>query len=48
MDNTPRFVTSEWFAQFRKEHDIAEELEKMLDSILEMLKKRKEELEEEW
>lgn len=46
-DNTPGFVTSEWFAQFRKEHDLAEELEKMLDGIHEMLKKKKEELEEE-
>lgn len=24
VDNTPGFVTSEWFAQFRKEHDLAE------------------------
>lgn len=45
VDNTPGFVTSEWFAQFRKEHDLAEELEKMLDGIHEMLKKKKEELE---
>lgn len=47
VDNTPGFVTSEWFAQFRKEHDLAEELEKMLDGIHEMLKKKKEELEKE-
>lgn len=46
-DNTPGFVTSEWFAQFRKEHDLAEELEKMLDGIHEMLEKKKEELEKE-
>lgn len=47
VDNTPGFVTSEWFAQFRKEYDLAEELDKMLDGIYEMLKKKKEELEEE-
>lgn len=46
VDNTPGFVTSEWFAQFRKEYDPAEELEKMLDGIHEMLKKKKEELQE--
>lgn len=45
VDNTPGFVTSEWFAQFRKEHDIAEELDKMLDGINDMLEKHKEELE---
>lgn len=44
MDNTPGFVTSEWFAQFRKEHDIAEELDKMLEGIIDMLEKHKEEL----
>lgn len=47
MDNTPGFVTSEWFAQFRKEYDPAEELENILDCIHEMLKKKKEELEKE-
>lgn len=47
VDNTPGFVASEWFAQFRKEHDQAEELEKMLDGIINMLEKHKEELEEE-
>lgn len=46
-DNTPGFVTSEWFAQFRKEYDLAEELEKMLDGIIEMMEKKKEELEKE-
>ena len=47
VDNTPGFVTSEWFAQFRKEYDPAEELEKILDGIHEMLEKKKEELEKE-
>ena len=47
VDNTPGFVTSEWFARFRKEYDPAEELEKILDCIHEMLKKKKEELEKE-
>ena len=47
MDSTPGFVTSEWFAQFRKEYDPAEELEKKLDGIHEMLEKKKEELEKE-
>lgn len=46
-DNTPGFVTSEWFAQFRKEHDLTEELEKILDGIHEMLEKKKEEFEKE-
>lgn len=47
MDNTPGFVTSEWFAQFRKEPGLAEELDKMLDGIVDMLEKHKEELEKE-
>lgn len=47
MDNTPGFVTSEWFAQFRKEHGLAEELDKMLDGIIDMLEKHKKELEKE-
>ena len=38
---------AEWFARFRKEYDPAEELEKILDCIHEMLKKKKEELEKE-
>lgn len=47
VDNTPGFVTSEWFAQFRRDYDVAEELEKMLDGIIDMLEKHKEELEKE-
>lgn len=47
MDNTPGFVTSEWFAQFRKDIDPMADIEQMLDGFRDALTKIKEEMEKE-
>ena len=47
MDNTPGFVTSEWFAQFRKDIDPMADIEQMLDGFRDALAKIKEEMEKE-
>lgn len=46
-DNTPGFVTSEWFAQFRKDIDPMADIEQMLDDFRDALVKIKEEMEKE-
>lgn len=47
VDNTPGFVTSEWFAQFRKDIDPMADIEQMLDGFRDALTKIKEEMEKE-
>ena len=46
-DNTPGFVASEWFAQFRKDIDPMADIEQMLDDFRDALVKIKEEMEKE-
>ena len=46
-DNTPGFVTSEWFAQFRKDIDPMADIEQMLDGFRDAMAKIKEEMEKE-
>ena len=46
-DNTPGLVTSEWFAQFRKDSDPMANFEKMMDGLRDALDKIKEEMEKE-
>ena len=43
-DNTPGFVPSEWFAQFRKDIDPMADSEQMLDGFRDALTKIKEEM----
>ena len=47
MDSTPGFVTSEWFAQFRKDINPMADIEQMLDGFRDALTKIKEEMEKE-
>lgn len=47
-DNTPGFVASEWFAQFRKEHNpMTEAIDNLFNGFRDALAKIKEEMEKE-
>lgn len=47
-DNTPGFVASEWFAQFRKDSDPLADIEQIINGFRDALTKIKEEMEKEW
>ena len=47
VDNTPGFVTSEWFAQFRKDSDHMMDIEQIFAGLRDALTKIKEEMEKE-
>ena len=46
-DNTPGFVPSEWFAQFRKDSDPMADIEQIINGFRDALVKIKEEIEKE-
>lgn len=47
VDNTPGFVASEWFAQFRKDSDPLVDIEQIIADFRDALAKIKEEMEKE-